>query len=176
MMPKFLLVDSLLSKEVQSVLDEVGIDIDTVIKMTLKRIARDGSVAFLLAENGTARTGATEERRMTKGQAVSLFQAQGVSLTRNVTFASKNRTANNYWNNPTFDVLAQDWYLILNDWANRELHLFCVPAGAIRPEELVCRGDQQDRIDLQIRYGDPTFTENRSKLQFAKYRVQGLNY
>ncbi len=175
-MPKFLLVDSLLSKEVQSVLDEVGIDIDTVIKMTLKRIARDGSVAFLLADGGATRQASGDDRRMTKGQAVSLLEAKGVQFNRNVTFASKNRAANHYWNNPGFDVLEQDWYLILNDWMNRELHLFCVPAGAIDRASLVCRNDQQERIDLQIRYGDPTYTENRSKLHFAEYHVMDLTY
>jgi hypothetical protein len=73
-------------------------------------------------------------------------------------------------------VLAQDWFLILNDWMNRELHLFCVPAGAIDRASLVCRNDQQERIDLQIRYGDPTYTENRSKLHFEQYHVMDLAY
>ena len=177
-MPKFILMDSKLSKDVEEVLNEVGIDMDTVIKMTLKRIVRDRSIAFLTA--GPVAAPAEEapkpERKITKNQAVSLFEAKGVRFSRNITFASKNRGAHNYWANPDFGVLETDWYLILNDWMKRELHLFVGPGNALRPEDLVCRGDQHDRIDLQICYDDPTYTDNRSKVHFARFLVRDLKY
>ena len=114
--------------------------------------------------------------RVNKSNAVVRFKEYGCAISKNVTFASSNRATNNYWANPPFDVLKQDWYLILHDRQKRELHLFAVPAGAVDAAELVCRSDREDRVDLQIYYNDPTYTDSRSKVSFAKFLVKSILY
>lgn len=182
-MDKIIQIEARLAKEAGEVLDEVGMDMETAVKMMLKRVVREKSVAFLTATFDTPASPFTTQPmvrladgKIGKNQAVSLFSAQGVRFNRNITFASKNKSAHNYWANPYFSALEQDWYLILNDWINRELHLFFIPAKSIHPSSLVARFDQQDKVDLQICYDDPTFTDNRSKISFAKYLIKDLSY
>ena len=97
------------------------------------------------------------------------IKSKEFKITRNNTFASKNRASNFYWANPQFDVLEQDWYLILNDWYKKELHLFRTPAYALAANALASRSDNEDKIDLQIIYNDSTFTDSRSKISFANF-------
>lgn len=181
-------VDGTLAKEAEKVLSEVGIDLRSVVSMTLKRVVRDGNIAFLMPATAqrtpepviSQAQGNLGERGnghvIAKSQAVALFTARGVRFSRNVTFASKNKSAYNYWANPYFSALNQDWYLILNDWIKGELHLFMIPARSIDPVHMVPRMDIRDKIDLQIAYNDPTFTDNRSKQSFAKFLVMSIRY
>lgn len=182
-MPKFLTIETKLAKEVEPILEELGIDFDSVIRMTLKRIVRDQNLSFLTAKPSESvvteiaqPSPSVAEYRISKGLAISLFEAQNIRFNRNITFASKNRAAYNYWANPYFSALERDWFLILNDWNKRELHLFLIPANAIPPQKMVCRFDQKDKIDLQICYNDPTYTDNRSKLSFAQYLIKTISY
>ena len=182
-MPKFLTIESQLVKEIEPILNEVGIDLDSVVKMTLKRIIRDRDISFLMAKSDSVSNETFAQRdislvddRISKGRAISLFESKGIRFNRNVTFASKNRSAYNYWANPYFYALESDWFLILNDWQKKELHLFMVPAKSIDPKCMVCRVDQRDKIDLQICYNDPTYTDNRSKISFSKYLVKDICY
>ena len=182
-MDKHIYVEPNLAKEAEAVLNEVGIDLDTVVRMMLKRVVREHGITFLTAKFDEPASPFTNQPmvrmadgKIGKSQAIALFSAQGVMFNRNVTFASKNKTAFNYWANPFFTALAEDWYLILNDWINRELHLFRIPAKAIHPSELVARYDQKEKVDLQICFDDPTFTDNRSKISFAKYLIKNLSY
>jgi antitoxin component of RelBE/YafQ-DinJ toxin-antitoxin module len=182
-MDRFLTIDRHLADETEKVLDEVGIDLETVVKMTLKRIVREGGIAFLISKFDEPASKFTNQPmvrmadgKIGKSQAIALFSAQGIRFNRNVTFASKNKTAFNYWANPFFAALEEDWYLILNDWINRELHLFFIPAKSIHPSKLVARIDQQEKIDLQICFNDPTYTDNRSKISFSRYLVKNISY
>lgn len=111
-----------------------------------------------------------------KNIAVNLFKSKGFTTSRNTTFSSKNKASNCYWANPLFESLKQDWYLILNDWHKNELHLFKIPVHTLTENDLVCRADNEDKIDLQIAYNDITFTDNRSKISFAKFLVTTISY
>lgn len=182
-MSKLVKVDSQLAKEVELVLDDVGIDMETAVKMTFKRIIKEKSIAFLTSNYGSSkeskdveRVNMPESNKMVKSRAAILFRAHGIHLNQNVTFASKNKSAYNYWANPSFSVLEKDWYLILNDWSQKTLHLFMIPANAILPDDLRCRADQPDRIDLQICYDDPNYMDNRSKICFSTYKIKELAY
>lgn len=181
-MKKYVAVDSQFFKEAEPVLDEMGIDLDTVVKMTLKKIAREKDLTFLMNRTEPSMPSAVppiqqvDRGTMSKNVAVQIFREHGFHFSRNITFASKNRSANNYWANPYFFSLDSEWQLILNDWIKRELHLFIIPARSIAHNQMVPRVDQPDKIDLQIGYGDPTFTDNRSKISFARYRVRSIRY
>ena len=187
-MDKIVRIEGTLAKEAEKVLNEVGIDLGTVVKMTLKRVVRDGNIAFLMpgipqqvAESVPNQPMVNAGDRgnghvIAKSQAIALFSARGILFNRNVTFASKNKSAYNYWANPYFSALNQDWFLILNDWIKGELHLFRIPARTLHPSMMVPRTDIPDKIDLQVGYNDPTFTDNRSKISFAKYLVMSIRY
>ena len=117
-----------------------------------------------------------EEKPMTKSRAIALFEQRGIKITKNVTYASKNRAAYNYWANPYFFALEREWFLILNDWIRKELHLFVVPADTLRKSQLIARADQPEMIDLQICYNDPKFIDNRSKISFARFLAKSIRY
>jgi|BioPla2DNA2_1021312.scaffolds.fasta_scaffold33351_4 antitoxin component of RelBE/YafQ-DinJ toxin-antitoxin module len=193
-MKKELIVDveNDLLQDATQVLGRVGIDMQTAVKIFLMRLVKEQNLSFLLTNShqyqaiagGPKNTTQTiqpkietiEKGNMTKAKAISLLRSNGVSFTGSVTFASKNRTVNNYWANPDFDVLETDWYLILNDWIKEELHLFLIPANSIQKHELIARNDLKNKVDLQIMYDDTTFTDIRSELSFKKYFVKKLSY
>lgn len=179
-------IDDQLLQEAERILEEIGLDATAVTKMTLKRVVRDGGISFLVtdlpkievqpAASAPSNADDSEQNRVTKNIAINLFKKNGVITNNNVTFASKNKAGNYYWANPLFGVLKQDWYLILNDWIKKELHIFKVPAKNIKPEDMVCRADNEEKVDLQVIYNDTTFTDSRSKISFSKYLIKTIQY
>ena len=180
-------VDEQLLREAEQILETIGLDASVVAKMALKRVVRDGSISFLVAdvpkieiqtpvEMAPTISVVEEAGRINKSAAVNLFRRNSVYTNNNVTFASKNKAGNYYWANPLFDALKQDWYLILNDWMKKELHLFKIPAQTLKEADLVSRSDNEEKIDLQIAYNDTTFTDGRSKVSFADFLVKSISY
>ena len=178
-------VDKSLIPEIEEILDVIGLDVSDVINLLFKRIRKEKNVNFLLAkpmaeienvEKCPAMIENNEQEKMTKSKAVALFRQNGQNLAGTITFASKNKSADNYWANPTFEVLNDHWNLILNDWKKREIYLFTIPAYSISANWLVCRADKPYQIDLQIMYGDRSFTDMRSKTSFAQFLVMSLEY
>ena len=177
-------VEEQLLRDAEQILEKLGLDASTVAKMALKRVVRDGGISFLIADLpkievepvSTPVVATAEQGRITKNAAANLFKNKGFTPNHNLTFASKNKVGNYYWANPLFDVLQQDWYLILNDWIKRELHLFKIPVHTLKENDLVSRSDNNEKIDLQIAYSDATFTDSRSKISFAKFLVTTTSY
>jgi len=191
---KISIEDSIIDS-VQQVIEPLGFDVEIVIKILLNRISRENNLSFLLANDGGRTIFKTNLREpeegkkvhnetskgetvrdMTKALAISIFRSKGVMLNRNTTYASKNRTAYNYWANPPYECLLSDWYLILNDWEKRELHLFKVPSDTISQEELVARADKYNQIDLQILYNDTNFRDTRSNFLFKQFHILSEKY
>ena len=180
-------VDEQLLHDAERILEEIGLDASAVAKMALKRVVRDGGISFLVTDIPRIEIQAPVEMvapvpvveelgRINKSAAVNLFRRNSVYTNNNVTFASKNKAGNYYWANPLFDALKQDWYLILNDWKKKELHLFKIPAHTLKESDLVSRSDNEEKIDLQIAYNDTTFTDGRSKVSFADFLVKSISY
>ncbi len=177
-------------EQATNVLDDLGMDIQGAIRMFLKRIAREQSIAFVLANIETAsivkentihniekyETEKINRGEMTKRTALCLFRDRGNRIDHTVTYSSKNRTTYIYWANPDFSVLNADWTLILNDWINRKLFLFRIPAHAIQPNQLIPRNDKKNLIDIQIHESDPTFTDRRSDYSFKRFLVDETEY
>lgn len=181
-------LDENLIKEATTVFDYYGLDIQTGVKMFLKRVVNDKTVSFLFeqlrqtpekpeiynkAVNDDLILG-DDNFKMTKNGAKRLFLKNGYEIFDTTTFASKNRSAYNYWANPNKDVLYKHWSLILNDTLNRKLYLFNIPPKAI--EKLTLRADNSELIDLQIMYNDSTFTDNRSQVSFLKFKEAEISY
>lgn len=176
--------DKKLLEEANAIIEEIGLDTETVFRMTLKKIVREGSIAFLLPEKelsprthcAAASSVPTAAEKMTKNRALSLFRKCGVEVNTNTTFSSKNKSTRIYWSNPGMSVLSEDWHLILNDWQTNELHLFFIPKNTFSLKDVKPRGDNANLIDLQIAPNDPTFTDNRSKISFSDYLVKTISY
>lgn len=178
-------VNENLLDEVNIISDKVGLDIQSAITVMLKRVVRENGFSFLfdskpaevtsLAENQGKEERKEVKFRMTKNRAIALLKNEDVSFNNNITFASKNKSSYNYWANPSFDVLKSDWFLILNDWIRREIHLFEIPAGTFGRDRLIARADK-DKIDLQIMHDDPLFTDARSKISFLEFLKASISY
>lgn len=183
-------LDENLVKEAKVVFNYFGIDVQTGIKMFLTRVVNDKTISFLFSQvkqaptefkrtdNNVSEDAPTPNNdfKMTKNGAIRLFLNNGNKIAETVTFASKNRSAYNYWANPNIDVLKNDWSLILNDVARRKLYLFNIPAKTISEYAVTLRADNQELIDLQIMYNDSTFTDNRSRISFIKFKADEIDY
>lgn len=172
-------------EQANAVFENIGLDFRSATNMFLKRVIKDGSISFLFSQKTISSSDKVvgneflltlDKGDMTKNKAIRLFSSKGYSLGKNITFASKNRSAYNYWANVEFGMLANDWHLILNDWINKVVYLFFIPAHTINEKELTPRSDKPFLVDLQIMYNDTTFTDNRSGYSFNKFLVETINY
>ncbi len=182
-------VEEKLFGDAEVIFNETGLDFETSIRVMLKRIVRDGNFSFLF-ENSHVNIPAHDDEKpdlavpieknyapvkMTKSRAIAIFKNAGIPINGVVTFSSKNKGSNNYWANPLFSVLDNDWFLILNDWMRQDIYLFMIPAKTFEHNRLVSRADKE-LIDLQIVYGDSLFTDIRSKISFAEYFKTKIHY
>ena len=173
------------------VLEDLGLDVESAVRMFLKRVVKEQSVAFVLPSvnaisvsrpvvervaSQTTETVKVDRGEMRKTLAVKMFKERGRYIDKNVTYSSKNRTTYNYWSNPNFSVLEEDWALILNDWVNHKLYLFRIPRHSISASELVGRNDQPDLIDIQILEDNPNFVDRRSGFSFKTFLVDEIQY
>lgn len=176
---------------VTDVLEDLGLDVESAIRMFMKRVAKEKSLGFVLtstndvvapkpiiehATHPIKRTTTVDKGEMRKSIAIKMFRGRGRHIDRSVTYSSINRTTYNYWSNPNFAFLDEDWTLILNDWINRKLYLFKIPCNAIDASELVGRNDQPDLIDIQILGDNPNFVDTRSGFGFRKFLVDEIDY
>lgn len=197
-------VDEEILAQAAPVIEDMGLTLSSAIQVFLKKVAREQSIDFILTRRGLALSPApspeqtsnkkeetvrgayptqavessvkTDRGEMRKRIAINMFRAKGISLYGTISFSSKNRTTFNYWSNPSFDYLNEDWSLILNDWVNRKLFLLQIPRNSISCTELVGRNDQPNLIDLQIYENDPTYTDMRSGYSFKRFLVDEIDY
>ena len=172
------------------VLEDLGLDVESAVRMFLKRLVKEQSLAFVLPSASNikssqpivepvvpkAEMSKVNRGEMRKSLAIKLFRERGKFIDRNVTYSSKNRTTYNYWSNPNFSALNEDWTLILNDWVNHKLYLFRIPSNSIHASQLVGRNDQPDLIDIQILEDNPNFVDRRSDFSFKNFLVDEIQY
>lgn len=172
------------------VLEDLGLDVESAVRMFLKRIVKEQSVAFVLPSANTVsapqpvvervapqtETVKADRGEMRKSLAMKMFRERGKYIDKNITFSSKNRSTYHYWANPDFSVLKEDWNLILNDWVNRKLYLFRIPAHSIHEQDLVARNDKPNLIDIQILEDNPSFIDRRSEYSFRRFLIDQIDY
>jgi hypothetical protein len=133
--------------EAQEVLEEYGLDVEGVVKSTLKRIVKQGTAEFIFAKSAPIGTSpeavvakdtsnrfmsvpasaapvASETVKITKSYAKSEFASRGHVFDAPVIFSSRNKATRDYWANPSVDMIKEKWYLILNDQYGQVLRLF----------------------------------------------------
>lgn len=181
-------VDEEIFDEANAIMNDFGMDSEMIMRIILKRIIKENNITFLFnnsldsksqpfnQSNVISNIDKTQIEKMTKSRAVRLFINEGIILKGKVIFSSKNRAVANYWSNPPFYVLDEDVSLILNDTINKKLFLFNIPAGSFSKSQFIPRNDQPELIDLQIRYNDSSFEDNRSGTRFAKYLYKSIEY
>ena len=115
----------------------------------------------------------TINKILSKDEAIKLCRSNGLNVSENITFSSRNKRGDMFWANPKTSSLTQDWWLLLNDYCKRVLHVFKIPANSLLVNDIKIRKDT-GKIDLQIRCDDDTFQDIRSKRSFARWLVKTI--
>ena len=167
----------------ESVFDRIGLDTETALKMFLKKVSNEGSIAFLLSTDEPAvaatpvpMSEADAERGITKSIAKRMFAQRGYVTAKEVRYSKRNKATRNFWQNFEADLFCDDITIILNDQLSRVLYLFDIPANSIHPDAVVRRADMPDMVDLQICGGDPTFTDTKSGIRFDRFLKADISY
>ncbi len=113
--------------------------------------------------------------KITKSEAIRLFNQSGVTIPKQCTFASLNKNGQYYWANPDISVLQADWWIILNDTKKRILYCFMVPGNTYHYSQFAIRRDR-NLIDFEVIYGSINFTDKRSKIDFKNWLVKATTY
>ncbi len=195
MKEKFVLeLNSEMFYQCKELAEDIGLSMEGVFNMFLKKLLNEGDWSFLfkspkinhekkiianevaICNNNEVITCNNDNVTMTKSKAIRLLKSKNIDVKHVVTYASKNKSSDFYWANPNFEVLDDNWTLILNDWIDRKLIVFNIPLHSIRPEQFKARADKEQLIDLQISYKDSTYTDSRSEFSFLKYFVDIITY
>lgn len=160
-------------EEALFLLELIGI---TVFKETPKKNkAKSGSELITSVVNSTASQRAIREKK----EAIQFLNDSGLSILKNVNYASRQEKKEEFWINPNIKALEKDWNLILNNQYTNEIIVLHIPAGtfAMRytgKSGLVPRHDQPQKIDLTI--DSDSLVDKRSKCDFSGYVQHRLTY
>ncbi len=113
--------------------------------------------------------------KITKSDAIRLFNQSGVAIPKQCTFASLNKNGQYYWANPDVGVLLSDWWFILNDTVNHKLYCFMVPGNTYHESQLYHRLDKYV-IDFNVLYREDSFIDRRSRIDFKTWLVKSITY
>jgi len=114
--------------------------------------------------------------RLTPKEAKHLCKENSLNLDGEITFSSRNKTGFLYWANPKIEFLKNNWWLLLNDYDNKKLYCFFIPANSINKNQIKIRKDRPFLIDLQIIYDNDLFEDSRSRIQFKKWFKKTIEY
>ncbi len=178
-------LDDEVLKQATNILDDIGMDMQGAIRMFVRRIVREQSIAFVLPTTSAAKVAVEEpkkrlEPKVDKGEmkpilAKKIFKERGHNFLE-ATFASKNTTTYRYWSNPQVSVLKEDWTLILNDWVNRKLYLLEIPKNTIGKGMLGIRIlNGKELLNIQI-VDDEELTDKVSGYKFRPFVKDQVDY
>ena len=78
-------IDDELLNEVTYILEELGMDIETAIRMTLKKIVKEEGISFLVNNKKNDKNFDVEsDEKMTKNKAIALFKQRGIIFSNNI--------------------------------------------------------------------------------------------
>jgi hypothetical protein len=118
---------------------------------------------------------------LSRSGAKRLCRANGLDLNGKITFASRNTGNDTYWANPNIEFINYNWWLLLNNYNERKLYIFYIPANSIEENQVKVRADTlgedtPTKIDLQIKYRDDFFADSRSGIQFYQWLIRTISY
>lgn len=114
-----------------------------------------------------------------KKEAIQYVTDQGISICKNVNYASRQPNKDEFWINPKTYALEKEWDLILNNQYRNIITVLHIPANTFQMRKdaikgLYARSDKPDRIDLNLTVDE--FIDRRSKLDFGTYKVKEIKY
>ena len=160
-------------EEALFLLELIGI---TVFKESPKKSkAQSGATLISSVVNSTESQRAIREKK----EAIQFLVDSGLSILKNVNYASRQEKKEEFWINPNIKALESDWNLILNNQYTNEIIVLHIPAGSfvmknVNGSGLLPRHDQPQKIDLTIDSGN--LVDKRSKCNFAPYVMHRLKY
>lgn len=114
-----------------------------------------------------------------KKQAVDYLIQLGIAPIKNMNYASRQDSREEFWINPRKEAVNEDWALILNNQFSGELIYIFVPAKTFAINDgkdnkgLFLRLDKPN-IDLNI--NEKTFIDRRSQLDFSPFIIKKTKY
>lgn len=114
-----------------------------------------------------------------KKEAVEFLKSNGISLLKNLNYASRQPNKEEFWINPNVKALDQEWNLVLNNQYTYEILVLRIPAGTFSmktPDKngLLPRHDRPQQIDLNL--SSSTQVDKRSKCDFSPYITHRIKY
>jgi len=114
-----------------------------------------------------------------KKEALAFLAENGVSVGKNVNYAKRQESRNEFWLNPKIYALEKDWDIVLNNQYRNEIIVFRVSANTFKMESkdsqgLIARPDKPDRIDMNII--EDTMIDRRSKYDFTPFIIKRIKY
>jgi hypothetical protein len=173
---KELITDKLLTEFSESITSSIIENINIRISRKGNEIIQQSNLPLFSTKNTINQTQNITENVLSPSEARRICEKNGLNISGNITFATKNKSSNHYWANPDISYLLSTWWFLLNDNIKRELHVFKIPGNSIDKDKVIVRNDKPNRIDLQIKYGDNYFEDNRSKIQFEQWFIKTISY
>lgn len=114
-----------------------------------------------------------------KKEAIQFLKSKGLSLLKNLNYASRQPNKDEFWINPNVKALDQDWNLVLNNQYTYEILVLHIPARtfAMKAHDkngLLPRHDRPQQIDLSI--SSSTLVDKRSKCDFSPFIIHRIKY
>ncbi len=114
-----------------------------------------------------------------KSDAIAYLEEKGIVLGKKLTYAIKQNGEDRFWANPKTDMLAHEWWLVLNNNEDMELVVMKVPAKVLNirngdSDGLVVRMDKPDMIDLNI--NTKNFIDRKSGVNFSAFVLSKIKY
>lgn len=108
---------------------------------------------------------------------IALCKLSGYSTFPMTRYASLNASKDVYWLNPTEKDIRTGFTLFCYDTKNRLAHVFNIPGNDLDIKKLKTRNSVSGiKFNVEIRYNDKTFTDEKSGIRFDKYLVVTLKY
>lgn len=160
-------------EEALFLLELIGI---TVFKESAPRnSSKSGSELIPSVVNSTESQRAIREKK----EAIQFLSDNGLTVSKNINYASRQEKKEEFWINPNVKALEKDWNLVLNNQYENEMIVLNIPAGTFQMRSadkngLVPRHDQPQKIDLTIDSG--SLIDKRSKCDFNGFVQYKLKY
>lgn len=160
-------------EEALFLLELIGI---TVFKESAPRNnSKGGSELISSVVNSTESQRAIREKK----EAIQFLSDNGLTVSKNVNYASRQERKEEFWINPNVKALEKDWDIILNNQYENEITVLNIPAGTFEMRSadkngLAPRHDQPQKIDLTIDSG--SLIDKRSKCDFSSFVQYRFKY
>ena len=116
-----------------------------------------------------------ENNKLTRAKAKEMCLKNNVMIGTNFSLSNATERGDTFANTIPIKKLSQDFWLLLNDQYNNELHIFKVPANSIPINEMYQLSDKPS-IFIKIYCNDENFQDDLSVIRFDSWLVKTIKY